>query len=704
MRILLYHLNKNIPKKLIKKIKKVSKMISLFFFGVSCVQIVVGIDVGVTKFRVAVPNSSKTFFYLSPLNSNTDYFPTTLEIKSKDGQEIPKVISPKDAKKFDYKWIDENEPITKPNSTIVHPTHFIAKLSSPAFIQQCFKRKYYHTSSLYRNSFHMTSGLLPQVVTSLVLKRIAHTITESGGELQRTIIAVPKFWVQAQREAIYYPAKKLNMNPIIIDSSTAICFYIARKYKSLLEDHPHRILAIDIGETYAQAIVYEYGRDKNIFGVEKIYRWTDKVGGRDFDVCIADLIQKQTKTSFEPLIEVKRMRVAEKVKRYLLKSDEVSGEFEGVPFAITRKMVEAATIKHLQTINNMIFDIFNYVQNIEIDIVELVGGSSKFFAVQNLVRMIFGVNRIHISKHPEEAISSGTAFLLSQEINCEALGLYNIEVMQGNNKKGFEMNSKLENGSVTVSISSDCVIPTGAPEIILWGNASTSTTIYKNPSNIIKLKNPLNIVQIPWLAGTMQLTDIIHGEFFMKFRIQYALDLFRYKIGNFTQEIEDNEVLDEVISIDEKTEIIDEFMELLKWYKEKAYSGITLDDLVVAERRLNNTIFNPILKKENRLLLDASIEKMKLKILKIHDDIKGMADLIGNNLTNESVELIMKPVVQATNWIDEKAMKQKLLNSYRMPVLWWFEIERKVSALDAVYKQLSKKFVNQLKEKEGKPV
>ena len=673
-------------------------MFFLILFFVSSMELVIGIDASEDKFRVAIPNSSKTVFFLSPFQTNLNYFPTTLEITSKNGEPVPETIQLNQLKNLDYRWIDENESILHPESTIEHPTHFIAKLSTKTFLQQCSKRKYFLSKSRYKNAFHMTAGILPQVVTSLVLKRIANTVFDDGGELQKTVIAVPKFWVQAQREDIYYPAKKLKMNPLIIDSSTAIAFFLARKYKSLIDEHPHRILAIDIGTSYAQAIVYEYGRNRSMIGVEKFYTWSDSVGGRDFDVSIADLIQKQTRTDSDPKMNAKRMKEAEKVRKLLSKKEDVSGEFEGATYTITRKMVESACQDSIRLINELIYNVFENTNNIEIDIVELVGEPCKFFVIQNMMKKTFGTNRLHMSEHPDEVIARGSAFLFNHETTCETIGLYDVVVKQENSETIFQMKTNLKNGPVKISISEDNIIPIGAPEIILWANATSNTSVYSNPSHIIKLENPNKKLVIPWLAETMQFCDIIYSELFMKQRIEFTRTLFGYELGNFTQDLEESEILDEVISKEERADIVKEMAAITKWYEEELNKSTNLTEFLIAENKLNNIMTLPIMKKENRMFLESSVEKMKAKISKVYDDIKGIAELIGDTLSDECVELLIKPIVQTTIWFEEKTMKQKTRDTYQMPVLWWFELERKINALDILYKQISKKILALIKE------
>ena len=651
----------------------------------------IGIDIGASAFR-AVFMELKAFSFPIQIKGEKSYS-TTFAIYPKNNKTIPKgfVLTPDNVKDYDFEWLNENMSIKKPDSTIVHPTNFINKLSTEKFMRQCFKRKYYNSRGEYLSSYYLPSGIYPQAIATLVFKRIQETYELYDLQPQESIITVPKFWVQAQRDPIYGIAKSLNLNPTIIDSTVAIGGYIYKKYKKMIDEHSHWILAIDIGATCSQAIVYNFTRSNGTTTLhETIYSWTDEAGGRDFDACIADLIQKLTKTPVDAYYETRRIEEAEKVKILLGTQNEVTREFDGITYTINRKMVEQACQTPLVQIEKMLEKIFEAISAINLDIIEIVGGGSKFFALKTLVSIMFGINRVHSSEKPEDCVLAGIPAIAIGQINTVPLSLYQYDISQGNISFPFTGEIPFSTGSVCIAIE-DQVTPIGSPHIVLWGNVTSKTIAILNKGNLLRLKNLASRTKNPWNLDTTDLTDAIYESFTKKKKLYSSIEYFSHILQNYTVEIYESELVDQILTTEEKSDIIKNLEDLWKWYTAANLSQITIDEIESKEKELVKILTPVIMKKDNTIFYEESKKHMHEKLISYEKLLVNYYEDLEGRVSDEFIETILTPLIDAYMWMENHFVKQDRREPSQVPIIWWYDIERKIQILDTKYKILSKK-------------
>ena len=659
----------------------------LFFYLNIVFSIIIGIDPGSNQFRAAIPNSSKSIFFLDSKESFR-LFPTTFCIKSEN--EINKTyLTPENIPSYQYEWISLNSTINFPNSTIIHPNVFLSKVPTSSFVKHIKNRKYFNEYDVFGEEMMTTSGILPQVIVFLTLRRIQQKIFEGGAEIVQSVIAVPKFWLQSQRESFYYPAKLLKMNPILIDSSTALASFIFSKHKKYIGSNPHCFLILEMGSTSIQAIVYEFGKKEKLIAQELYYSWSDRIGGRDFDSIISSLIKKQTKGQSDPYSEANRMIEAEKVKILLNEKEEISNDYEGGFYKINRKSVESAINNLIFIINDLINNIFKVIPIIEIDKVELTGGSIKFYPIINLIKKIFGLNRISIDERSEEAIVIGTSWLAAQKIQVNALPIYSLIISQNNQKHIYNGKIPFKNGIVNLLVENE-KLPIGTTNLISYANITKNSIISENPSHILKFKNVYSKMPNKWLNESFKIFQLINQQMIFQEKIQLAKQIITYELGNYTEEIEDSELLDEVMSLEERYYVEKELNQIKNLFQ-NIYINCTLDQLLKIQDMTRSIMILPLMKKENKLFFLSSCEKMFRTLSKIENEIKSLILIYKNFPLNDFRQLI-RPIIEYRIWLGTKISRQSLKNETQPPIIWWFEIERKSNSIETMYKTLLNKY------------
>lgn len=669
-------------------------MLSFLFIFTRSANLVIGVDFEMDCFRVGIPDSPDSVFLLDSKEISRA-FPTTFEITPKTGPS-PRTVEEKNIDQFNFRFLAPDEPIKHPEMTVVHPANFIGKLSTHEFLQQNYKRKYYHSHTLYANAYHCPLGLHAQTITTAIMHRIKQKLADGGADVSQTILACPKFWVQSQREAIYYPAKQLKLNPRIIDSTTAIGSHICFKHRNYINKFPHRFLALEIGKTSCQSIIFEITRKDRIFAHEVSYSHTDRVGVRDFECVVADLIQKQTKTPTDPLMEVQRVQEAQQVIKNLEHSHEYHGLFHDIPYKITRQQIESACQDLLQQFCDMIMKNLQHVPNIEIDLVEVVGPGAKVFAIKTAIKKLFGKNRISIDKNPEEFIAIGAALLATQKVNIDTIPCYPISLVHGNEEVMYMGTIPFKRGTVYVTIPKGAQIPIGVPSVITWGNVTDRSSIYNNPSHIIKIKNSETKMQRTWLSETMYTAQYISSCVHVGEKTAQLKQYIEYMIGNYSQDLEESESMNAIMTNADKEGLKYEIERIGRFYYNNR-ANATIENLLKIEELLKTLMSTFTLKKDNILYLETTVEKFLTKVAKLSDDIKNMVELFKNQVNDEFIHDLLRPLAEAQIWFEHRYEEQTKMSPEMMPKLWWYDVERKMTSLDLFYKNKFKELSDEFK-------
>lgn len=254
----------------------------------------------------------------------------------------------------------------------------------------------------------------PEEISSFILKKLARDASEAlGEEVKDVVITCPAYFFIKERNATKRAGELAGLNVLhILNEPTAA----AIAYGMNAGNDGRTILVYDLGGgTFdVTAIQFDAEQDRVLY--------TDgdhRLGGKDWDDrlvrMIAERYQEETGSgedlldSQEALAEL--FLIAERAKKQLSEREKTSIRFtheeDSVRFEITREEFEEITSDLLTRTIEFTRNIFEKTRadNVKIEEILLVGGSSKMPAVARRIEEEFGVKpKLY---DPDEAVARG---------------------------------------------------------------------------------------------------------------------------------------------------------------------------------------------------------------------------------------------------------------------------------------------------------
>ncbi len=260
----------------------------------------------------------------------------------------------------------------------------------------------------------------PQEISAMILRKLKEDAESFVGEkVTDAVITVPAYFSDAQRQATKDAGRIAGLNVLrIINEPTA-----AALAYGLDNGHPQKILVYDLGGGTFDVSIIEIG--DNLIQVLAT-SGDNHLGGDDFDQRIVHYLVEQFKQSEGINIEkdiaaLQRVREeAEKAKKELSSALNANinlpflavskGEPHHMDINITRQQFEAITMdlinKTVAPVENALLDAG--LNKNDINMVLLVGGSTRIPAVQEKVREIMGREPSR-NLNPDECVAMGAA-------------------------------------------------------------------------------------------------------------------------------------------------------------------------------------------------------------------------------------------------------------------------------------------------------
>ncbi len=270
----------------------------------------------------------------------------------------------------------------------------------------------------------------PTQISSAILTELKQDAEAQTGEtFSKAVISVPAYFNDSQRQATRIAGEQAGLDVMrIINEPTAA----ALAYGSGFPDLDETVLVFDLGGGTFDASLLRI--DHGLFNVLAT-SGDNRLGGDDWDwrlaTHIADCCKKETgydpRSDASMLNHLKQLANTAKVELSnsemtvvripIPSNNESTGLFE-IP--ITRKRFEGMTQGLRMRIKNTLQEIMRVLekQELELDKVVLVGGSTRMPAIRSLVETYTGI-KPDTSVNPDEAIALGAAVqgaLLSGEI------------------------------------------------------------------------------------------------------------------------------------------------------------------------------------------------------------------------------------------------------------------------------------------------
>ncbi|KAJ4780163.1 70 kDa heat shock protein [Rhynchospora pubera] len=263
-------------------------------------------------------------------------------------------------------------------------------------------------------------------ISSMVLmkmKQIAETYLGCG--VKDAVITVPAYFNDSQRRATKDAGviAGLNVKRIMDEPTSAALAYGFHKIKDYSK--PQNIFVFDLGGgTFDVSLVNVCGAHFEV----KATAGDTHLGGEDFDnrllnYFVEELRRKHKKDIKGNAKSLRRLRAAcERAKRCLSTTTmtiiQVECLYEGIDFSSTLSRTRFDELnkdlfaKCIEFTDQCLNDA--KVEKNDIDIVVLVGGSSRIPKVQQLLEEYFGDEKLHRNINQDEAVAYGAAILAAQ--------------------------------------------------------------------------------------------------------------------------------------------------------------------------------------------------------------------------------------------------------------------------------------------------
>ena len=310
-----------------------------------------------------------------------------------------------------------------------------------------------------------SSFYYPEEIYSIILKKIIadseYYLTKKIGRpihIKNVVITIPAYFNQKQRRATKIGAEILGLNVKgMINEPTAAC--LASIYKQE-ENKTNYIVIIDFGGGTLDITLLKYEKGKDgIYFVVKFTYGDSNFGGENFDFILMEKCTGNNNLNKNLSNNIRLKRVCESAKIKLSSSTEaeiILEEYEknkSINKKITRNDFEDYCkdlfTKFENILNQFISDCG--VNKEEMKEVLLIGGTTLIPKIQEIIKSIFGENKIRKDLDSKESVAIGAAIKgaiisnLSSVSNIKLLDVINLSL--GINTYGNRMSKIIKRSS-----------------------------------------------------------------------------------------------------------------------------------------------------------------------------------------------------------------------------------------------------------------
>jgi len=269
----------------------------------------------------------------------------------------------------------------------------------------------------------------PITISSLILKRMVEYAAEQGHDVKDVVITCPAYFGNEERNATRQAGIIAGLNVLnIVNEPTAAAFnYLSREFK---EDK--KIMVYDLGGGTFDISLFDFSVDDDGTTAIDVIRsgGNDQLGGADWDGrlfnYIADLYVEEVGICRDELdddseLKQKLRTVVETTKISLTgmktKSFTINHDGDTHRMEVTREKFEEITRDLVDRTTNYVHELLAEVSVAadEVDMVLLVGGSTKMPMVKDAIESIFP-NKWKL-EDPDLAVAKGAALAAAIEYN-----------------------------------------------------------------------------------------------------------------------------------------------------------------------------------------------------------------------------------------------------------------------------------------------
>lgn len=234
------------------------------------------------------------------------------------------------------------------------------------------------------------------------------------------VISVPFFFTDAERRAMLDSAQIAGLNCLkLMNEPTAVALSYGFYKNDLPEEKPRIVGFVDMGHSAVQVAIVAFNRDR----LRVLAQTFDNVGGRDFDMVLVRHFVQDFKERYKLDVTSNRRALIRLISECEKLKKQMSANPHELPIAIEcfmqdkdvagkmkREAFEAMSAELLARAERCMARALTEAQlrSADVNIVELVGGSTRIPAVKQLVRKIFD-KEPSTTMNQDEAVARGCA-------------------------------------------------------------------------------------------------------------------------------------------------------------------------------------------------------------------------------------------------------------------------------------------------------
>lgn len=241
------------------------------------------------------------------------------------------------------------------------------------------------------------------------------------------VIAVPGWFTEVQRRALYDAALIAGLNPLrLINDSTAVAFSYGITKSDLpeLDQASRNVVFVDVGHSNYTVTVVAFNKGQLVV---KATAYDKHLGGRDIDFALVRYFAAEFKDKYKidvlsnPKATFRLAAQCERLKKILSANAESPLSVESIvndvdaSSKLTRDQLESLIPELLSRVTGPIEEALREA-DLKIDdihSVELVGGSSRVPAIRHRIQAFFG-KPLSMTLNADEAVARGATFSCAQ--------------------------------------------------------------------------------------------------------------------------------------------------------------------------------------------------------------------------------------------------------------------------------------------------
>lgn len=662
----------------------------------------VGIDIGSELIRAAILKPGKQIEVLvNPENGRI--FPAYMTMVPKKN-DVPDTINEMDVADFDFTLNDPLAAKKYPNTTIHHWSNFLAKVNGQQISDLALRRKFYAKLTKHFNDRVLVAGVFPEIIFHRILDQINQSvrILDKKDKVTSTVITIPKYYPQQERDALHTVAKKKGFKPFIVDESRSVSTYFALEHQKLFTRRPMTVAFFDYGSSNVQITISQFTKKRNVAVKELSYQWDDQNGGRDMDIAIYNLLTANYPHKITPRGEQNILLEANKIKHRLTVDQQVIGMIDSpdgkndLTYKITREEFEAAIKPQLDSIRELIKKSLDKDgKQIEIDRVQIIGGLSRVPAVQTVLKEAFGVDRLMSNLNIEESNAIGGTYVGATnsydyklpKIDYTPLEIYTYYLRAKTNMRmPFIPNSIVPHpGEHHWVFCEGESFPIGSSKFITWGNTNGTTTINLTKDGLFRFRNrPKG--SLPWKDQVFTIAEAIEKQEADKKLLEETVNKLETLLLETNEIIYEETKLNGVSTENERKAISLAVESTQKWFNAQRIfeQKPTADKLGFLESAVGSVLCRI----QNQEYLEEATKNMTKKLQQLEIDMKRDWSVRKKKPKREKIRLVFRMIAELKLWYKEKLEKQSKLKPTENPILKWNDINRRVDEIVEKYEDI----------------